>query len=56
MALQGDLWEGKFKQYKEDYKDSLVSSRFYYDSNDDEEIDSIDAEMESLNYNIVFKP
>ena len=56
MALQGDLWEGKFKQYKEDYKEALVSSRFYYDSNDDEEIDSIDAEMESLNYNIVFKP
>ena len=56
MALQGDLWEGKFKQYKQDYMDMLTNSRYYYDSNDDEEIDSVDADMEAMNHNIVFKP
>ena len=56
MALQGDLWEGKYKQYREEYNDMVTNSRYYYDSNDDEEIDSIDADMEAMNHNIIFKP
>lgn len=46
MATQGDIWQGKFEQYLAMYTDLLNTGRFIYDSDDDESIDTDEANQD----------
>ena len=55
-ATQGDVWDGKYKEYLENYEGMLKSSKWYYDSDEDEEISESESDKESLQHNVVFRP
>ena len=55
-ATQGDVWDGKYKEYLDNYERMLTGSKWYYDSDEDEEISESEADKESLSQNVVFRP
>ena len=55
-SVQGDIWDGKYKEYLENYEGMLKSSKWYYDSDEDEEISESESDKESLQHNVVFRP
>jgi len=54
-AIEGDIWSGKHKYYQDLYESALTNSRWYYDSNEDDEITGHEGDNESLSQNIVFR-
>ncbi len=55
-AIQGDLWDGKHKEYLDSYERMLTNSKWYYDSDEDEEISESESDKESLSQNVTFRP
>jgi hypothetical protein len=55
-AVQGDIWDGKYKEYLDNYERMLTGSKWYYDSDEDETISESEADKESLTHNVVFRP
>lgn len=55
-AIQGDLWDGKYKEYLDNYERMLTNSKWYYDSDEDEEISESESDKESLSQNVTFRP
>ena len=47
IALDGDVWEGKKEQYENLYKDTIQKAKFYYDADDDGEIDDDEKDKDS---------
>lgn len=55
-AIQGDLWDGKYKEYLDSYERMLTNSKWYYDSDEDEVISESESDKESLSQNVTFRP
>lgn len=55
-AIEGDVWGAKYKDYLESYNEKLSSSRYYYDTDEDEEISESESDKEALSQNVVFRP
>jgi len=55
MAEQGDVWEGKYRQYLDKYEQRLSSARFIIDNDDDGTISQAEGDMD-IATNIVFRP
>ena len=55
MANQGDVWEGKYKYYRQSYLEMLSVTKMTYDGNEDEAIDEEEGNR-NLNQEITFRP
>jgi hypothetical protein len=55
-SVQGDVWDGKYKEYLDSYERMLTNSKWYYDSDEDEEISESESDKESLSQNVTFRP
>lgn len=55
-AIQGDIWDGKYKEYLNNYERMLTGSKWYYDSDEDEKINESESDKESFSQYVVFRP